>query len=102
MTIGELVGISDHVVLTRDNGAVIVHDAATGQPLLVLAEDGTKGRYTRYALAGASRRIAFARGTEVLVATAPAPGSLATADMFTTGGDEEAVHFSLLAAIWSR
>ncbi|WP_327731360.1 nSTAND1 domain-containing NTPase [Streptomyces sp. NBC_00487] len=94
MTIGELVGISDHVVLTRDNGAVIVHDAATGQPLLVLAEDGTKGRYTRYALAGASRRIAFARGTEVLVATAPAPGSLATADMFTTGGDEEAVHFS--------
>ncbi|MFF7894629.1 trypsin-like peptidase domain-containing protein [Streptomyces sp. NPDC007907] len=92
--IGELAGISDQVVLTRDDGAVTVHDAATGQRLLVLAEDGTKGRYTRYVLAGASRRIAFARGTEVLVATAPAPGSLPTADIFSTGNDDEAAHFS--------
>lgn len=96
----ELAGVSDQIVLARANGAVTVHDAATGQRLSVLAEDGAKGRYTRYSLAGASRRIAFARGTEVLVTTAPAPGSLATADMFVWGDadtgqrDEEAAHFS--------
>ncbi|MER6615649.1 trypsin-like peptidase domain-containing protein [Streptomyces xantholiticus] len=98
--VGELVGVSDQVVLARENGAVTVHDAATGQRLSVLAEDGAKGRYTRYSLAGASRRIAFVRGTEVLVTTAPAPGSLATAEIFVWGGadtgrlDEEAAHFS--------
>ncbi|MFF0204616.1 trypsin-like peptidase domain-containing protein [Streptomyces sp. NPDC005017] len=94
MTSGELVGVSDQVVLTRGNGAVTAHDAATGQRLLVLAEDGPKGQYTRYALARTSRRMAFARGTEVLVATAPEPGSLPTADILTTGDDGDAVHFS--------
>jgi WD40 repeat protein len=94
LTTGELVGISDQVVLARDNAEVTVHDAATGQRLLVLAEDGAKGSRTRYALAGASRRMAFARGTEVLVTTPPAPGSLSTSGIFVTGHDEEAAHFS--------
>nr|WSW49698.1 trypsin-like peptidase domain-containing protein [Streptomyces sp. NBC_01001] len=97
---GELVGVSDRIVLTREDEAVTVHDAATGQRLLVLAEDGTKGRYTRYALAGTSRRMAFARGTEVLVTAAPTPGSLSTAAFGAQGNadtgqrDEEAAHFT--------
>ncbi|WP_031071015.1 trypsin-like peptidase domain-containing protein [Streptomyces sp. NRRL S-118] len=99
-TRSELAGVSDRLVLTRDDGAVTVHDTATGQPLTALAEDGPKGRFTRYSLAAASRRIAFARGAEVLLVTAPPPGSLDAAGMSVwgdaelDGSDADAVHFS--------
>ncbi|MEU7135996.1 trypsin-like peptidase domain-containing protein [Streptomyces sp. NPDC046261] len=96
----ELAGVSDRVVLARRKGAVTVHDAATGQPLFMLPEDGPAGRFTRYSLAGTSRRVVFARGTDVLVTTAPEPGSLETSAMFVWGEaasgqhDEELARFS--------
>ncbi|MFJ8588393.1 trypsin-like peptidase domain-containing protein [Streptomyces sp. NPDC093595] len=99
-TRSELAGVSDLLVLTRDEGTVTVHDRATGQPLTAWPEDGPQGRFTRYQPAAASRRVAFARGTDVLLTTAPAPGSLDTAEMSVWGdadlggNDADAAHFS--------
>ncbi|MFJ9868858.1 trypsin-like peptidase domain-containing protein [Streptomyces sp. NPDC101165] len=95
---GELAGVSDQVVLTHEDTAVTVYDAGTGQQLSVLPQGGPKDRYT-YSVAAVGRRIAFARGTEVLVTTAPAPGTLSTEDMYNWGdtgttGVEEAARFS--------
>lgn len=88
----ELAGVSDRIVLARQKDAVTMYDAATGQPLSALAEDGAAGRYTRYSLAAAGRRVAFARGTDVLVTTAPEPGSLATSSMSVWGDADSGQH----------
>ncbi|MEV5508145.1 nSTAND1 domain-containing NTPase [Streptomyces orinoci] len=97
----ELAGVSDQLLLGRRKDTVTAYDAHSGQPLGEFTEDAASGgRYTRYYLSNGARTFAFARGTEVLAMSVPAPGSLGTVSGINGAapagaeGDAERAQFS--------
>ncbi|MEU1310902.1 trypsin-like peptidase domain-containing protein [Streptomyces cinnamoneus] len=97
----EPLAVSDHVVVAYRNDTVTVYDAHGGQQLgTFTGGDAPRGRYTRYALANGGRRVVFARNTEVLAVSAPAPDALGAAGWTINVkpadryGDAEAAQFS--------